>query len=773
MLCTALAWGQAEVDAPTVVIEARVSDDLSAIEGTLRFTGDPTCAFVDPLAVLPDPTNDLQGFRTFPGAPDHGTVRFEDGDFAQGIPFETLLPRRFGDVGTTHHGLMANGAWYPQAVCADGLPVAAWHVTVTLPQGAVGALGSSLGPDTLTWTGHGERASLAVVPHGHITQIPGTEVWWLTRGRPGGRVLRELSDNLALVPIPLSGAVVEAPLRRRLVRAGPQLAYLSARAFRVTPGLEFVHRSAVVQGLLEAWLPVADPFERQIAAAGIADVHQHALAGIDADRVLGFFRWVPRINALLSSRRIAYYSEILGRPHPGDPVRDDLVEALDPHSPGSVVAAQLDARYGPGTATDVGADLWMGESVASAAERHGVDAAWVDSWRAPYPRQDYRLDVHKGLSTVVITRYAPADAQLESVGVRVDGQTTDHLFAPGVTEIELDDPPRRVRFDPAGVTAQTSRTGERWPPRYDITLAGWIDTINLSQQQVFVTGFATLRRRYDTHNLFLGSLSTSRQDLISANVGYLRREGGLQDGISRPHRWRLNLGTSVLNPEFAETDGIQLAVDGFARYAWDTRISGDFPVRGRRLGASVGGGVIPGTIERWGNATLFATGVVSAHPRHAVATRGTATLAGSTVPHRLLTLGGPSAMRSIPTLPACPAIDTDTGVPLPCTELATERLVVLVEYRWAALRNLSVPMGIVWGSELQLAAGVEGVVARVDGQAVTATGVTAGVLGLGDMLGVETSGAGVTLAWPLWWHGIEELERTPVPQLYLKFQQAF
>jgi hypothetical protein len=46
------------------------------------------------------------------------------------------------------------------------------------------------------------------------------------------------------------------------------------------------------------------------------------------------------------------------------------------------------------------------------------------------------------------------------------------------------------------------------------------------------------------------------------------------------------------------------------------------------------------------------------------------------------------------------------------------------------------------------------------------------VLGLGDMLGADTSALGVLAAWPLLTGGLP-VEPTPVPELYLRFGQSF
>ncbi len=756
MICALLRLASAA----EVHIDAVVDPDLAHVRGTMSISHD-LLVLVDPLALLPDPGDDLQLQRTFPQAPDHGRIRWEDAGDGR-YTFETRLPHRFGDVGATRFGLFANGAWYPQPLTGDGLPEVSWTVTVTLPEGATGALGDVLGDGTLRWSGTADRASLAVVRRGHLTPLDARlhDVTLLTRGRPRRWLVRELEAQLALLPMSLDGSVVEAPMRRRLVRDGPGLAYVSDRAFRLTAGLRFVHRRAVARGLAAALVEVPDPFERDVAGAALGQAHAEALEGLETDRLLGAFRWVPQVNALLSSERTPFFAEILDRTHPGDPVRDDLVEILDPHTPGTAVVTQLDVRYGAGTGRCVGEAYASGDDPRPC----DVDLDWLDGWRREYPRlQDYTLEL--GEDRVTITRLDHGDAQPEALVVRIDGE--DHvLLADGLEVLEVDTPPRGVALDPERHVEQRSRSGDTLPPRYDVTLSGWLDSINVSQRLVFGSAWATLRRWYDTHNLVIGSVSNSRSDLVGVDLAWLRKEGPLQDGWSRPHRLRTSIGASVLNPGFAETDGLAVALDGAFSWAHDTRVSGDFPVRGHRVGFGVGGGLVPGE-DTWVSLSADALGIASFHPRHAVAARAAAAVARSSLPHRLLPLGSPGAMRSIPALPACPSDG-------PCTELATERAVAMAEYRWAPIRGWSVPGLLAWGSELQLAGGFEATAARVGGEPVWATGVTAGIYGLADVLGAEPTGAGVTLAWPLVLdERLVELERTAAPEIYLRFAQAF
>lgn len=781
----------AALAAPQIRIEATVDPSLQRVTGTMELP--EQLELLDPLSLLPEPGDDLQLLRTYPGAPSTGEVVWHrDGDH---LTFEATLPRRYGALGATRrHGLFANGGWYPQPTDGEAMPIATWDVVVHLPEGTTGALGDAVGTGTLAWHGQGERASLAVLPRGQLTRLEGPhhDVTLLTRAAPRPGLLRALERSLQQLPasvahgplvgdpddqqavfdgLLIQGAVVQTPQRRRLVRHGPGLAYLSDRAFRLSPGLGFVHRDAVDRGLLAAWVDDPDPFERELAAEAMGQVHELSVGGPNTGRLLRTFRWLPQVNSLLASRRTPFYSEILEQTHPGDPVLDDLVEVVDPYTSGRVVIAQLDDRYGQGTGRCVGYGLATGRELSQVATACSVDPAWLEGWRAPYPAQDYVLTVEP--DQITIDRQAPEGAQPEAVGLRIDRHTQTLLLSPGVHTLPLAQPPSSVSLDPRRHTQQLSRSGDGWPPRYDLTFSAWLTTINLSEVQVFGIGSATLRRLYDTHNLWIGSISNSASDLVAINLSYLRKEGPLLDGLRRPHRLRLKAGASLLDSSFAETNGLQIALDTRASWTHDTRVSGDFPLRGHRITAAIGGGHIPGTDDVWGNASLSALGIASLHPRHAVAAHGSLAAARSALPHRLLTLGGASRMRSIPILGACEGDDDED--PTQCNQLTSERAVARLEYRAAPARGWSVPLLLAWGTELQLTAGLEGTVARtIDGQGVWATGLTAGALGLGDVLGAESSGVGVTAAWPVAWSPLlTEIQGGPIPELYLRFTQAF
>ncbi|MBW2256658.1 MAG: hypothetical protein JRI25_18965, partial [Deltaproteobacteria bacterium] len=706
--------------------------------------------------------------RTYPGRPERGVVRYTRLDDHQ-WSFYAVPPRRFGDIGAIKRfGLFGNGGWYPQPIVEDGLPIAEWTVRVRIPDGTLGALGDTWGSDTLEWSGTGERASLAVLPRGVATSLPITNlaeeqatVTLLSRRKPRKVLVKELSKQLADTATEGAswrGVVVEAPLRRRLARPGRGLAYVSDRAYRVTAGFQRFHRVGVTRGVMEAFVDHGDPFVRAVSASGLSLRHAQVIAGADARSLLRYLSWIPTIDAILHSHRMPYYAEILEQAHPGDPVRDDLVEMFAPHAPGTAIALQLEDRYGPGTAWVVSEGVVLGLSLERSAIIAGVSPSWLQSWRTPYPEQDYRLTVQPDPPLVRVEREAPSTAPVEAVVVAIDGERSVRVMGPGPDTVVLLPPqrPTSVVVDPGRHTSQASRLGDAWPPRYHVNLAASITSINLSEGYLAGWGAAYLRRSGDTHNVLSGTIYTNSSSLVGLSFRFTRKEGRLLDGLSRPHRISLSFNPTLLNPRYASTDDGRVSLGAGLQYGWSSRTYTLFPVRGHGVALSLNAGFVPSTDRRWARVGAGWSGVASPHPRHALAAHADGAIATGDVDHRLLSLGGIDNLRSIPVNEV----------------IGTRRAVGLVEYRTALIRHASVPMLLGFGTELQLDVGGEVGAVWVDGAAKSAAGITVGITGVGEVFGFEERAVGVTVGWPVWVDGFES-SRAGKPAWYLRWAQAF
>lgn len=760
LLCSTLARA-----APVrVLIDARIDTELQTVRGYLHLESSTRVHLVDPLASLPMPDDDVFGPRTFPGAPEQGAVRFERID-EHSWWFYALLPRRYGDVGITAHGLFANGSWYPQPLVGGQPPTdVEWVVNLRGPADSTLVLGDRIGRGAARWQGRGERVSIAALRRAEITPIieGGVRLQLVTRGRPRPALVRQLRSSLPQShdwPGVLSGPVVEAPLRRRLVRPGRGMVYLSDRAFRVTPGLYRVHRVSVVRGVHAGLSTRVDPWVRSLIAGAVAQRYARRLEGLDASELARWAAWLPRIDTLLHSGRMPFVTEVFEQVFPGDPIRDDLMERYAPSVPGAVSMAQIADGWGEEAAEALGLALHEGLPPREAAELAGLPPDFLLAHRRPYPQQQLNLKLGPEPGTVGVGRSAPSQAPPEVVVVEIDAQRRPWITEEGTdATVMITEDPQRVRVDPEGHVQPTDRLGLSWPPRYILTAAAWVDTLNLSDLFVEATGALWIRRRHDTHNQVAATVFTDQQNLIGASVGYIRREGPLLDGLSRPHRISAWIRPALLSSSYAPVvEGGRTAVGAGMGYAWDTRVSRIFPVRGHRLAASAEAGVVPTTNHTWALAELSATGVLSPHPRHALVSRVDLGLAQGEVEHRLLPLGGPDGLRSISTTAA----------------LGSHRGLLQSEYRVAPIRGASVPALLAWGSSLQLSVGGELGLLHTENGPIRAAGLSTGLGVVGEVFGMEPQLMGLTLGWPLAVDG-GDLEPSPgSPQVYVRWWQSF
>lgn len=820
MLIIAPAW------ALQVELVATVSADLRRIEGTLR-TDEPV-TLQNPLAALPDPPDDRSLFRTFPGPIDRGVMVWERGSplpvveggrepgrgAGETWTFTVELPVRFGDVGVTPgDGLWANGGWYPQPVDASGRArVATWRVDVAFPEG-VGVLNGVVGQDRLAWAGESDRAALAIVLGARVYDVPAGRgaVRIVERAprvaRPADRpppaergypapepharqplvnarggaepamrryLARAVAEGWPLDTPPFVTVVEDRDLLR-LARPAPGMIFLSERTFRLQPGfLDPYHLGAVHHAVAAAALQqqpgFADGWVRDFGAAALTN----ALPAPSAGKLLGWFSWNPVVDALLYDGTLPFFSDVFDEAFP---TPSGIFERLGGRIPGGAAAAQVDDLAGEGTAVALTRALLAapaGELGALATAR-GVPAEVAAGWSSPYDYgQDYVVVVD-GVGARVERRARP-DAPAEVVVVKVDGQggglgANDPLVprvwvaGPGADALPIDgcegegcaDVERRSgvveRVEIGGHIKQAELSNDRWPNRWTLVVNGGLYNLTPSQHAFDLSAQLYLRQRNDSRNLFVIGADHDAQDIVSVDIGWVRYLGRLVDRRTRAHRLSFFAGPSLLDPAYRPTDQGAIAIGGGIGYSWDTRTDDFFALSGHRLSVGVGGGFVPQSVEQWASASLIGIKLVSPHPRHVFAFKAKAGWSSGDVEHRLLPLGGGSDVR---------------GVPEPAV-VANERVSANIEYRWAVFRNASLPLPLLYLSELHLSPGLDAGVAWRGADRFAAVGATLGVHVLSDFLGARPSLTGVTIAQPLWTEGFEATDT----QLYVDFFHAF
>jgi hypothetical protein len=767
---------RAEADAQ-VRVTARVRPDLQTIEGEIVVEEGAGLRLVDTLAQLPVPTDDVLARRTFPNGPEEGWTHLTKtgpGSWS----FYSVIPRRYGASGMVPgHGLFMNGLWHPQPVSGHRPARVTWDVQLELPPGTVGVLNGSVGPERLSWAGTAERLALAVVPAGRAESLP----------IPAGRAVlvdhgpRRLKRDIRLAQLVTDGwpgpgmpelVIVEAPMHRRLARAGPGVLFVSDRAFRATGPLWSYHVAAVLRAMMDAGLPIEDAWARRIAAAAFTEAVR---PDKDVRSSLRLLSWIPEIDALLYDGRLPFYDDVFDEVWPGDRVHDDLDELLDPTTPALAVVRRLDARYGDGISARLGWALVGGATLEQASTQVGIPGDIVQDWR-PWP-DEQTLSVEVGPQDggpqsgkawkITVVRDGPADAPPEPIAIDIDG--TRHVWeapaGPSTWVYDQAARPTRVRADAASSVNQHPRNDDRWPQRITATAAIAPQVLNVGGGGLSASALLMFRRQYSSRWRVDVGLDTSPEDIIGATVGAVRYLGPLQDRRNRPFRLYFGAGPSLLNPDFRPVDGGSLAIGGFAGGAWETRVDPVFPRHGHRLSLGVSGGFVPSG-ESWRVARLSGVQILPLGGRVAVALRARGGLAAGSVEHRLINLGGSGEVQGLRS-------DAAVG----------DRLVSgSAELRWQVLRYASLPLPLVWLSDIQLQAGADaaslwGADPSCLGSAAecssAALGWSTGALLTGDVLGVRPSSIGLWVAGPVVVSDEALIDADTPVQVYLRITQAF
>lgn len=733
--------------APHVHIEATVDPSLQTIEGEIYIdeaTAKGPIRWVDPHTKLPLPTDDRTHFRTFPGRKERGKIGIRH-VAPNRVRFYTIIPKRFGDIGAKpNRYLTANGGWYPQPILQTDGTSLKWTVRVTVPPLMTAAVGQTVGQNTIHWEGHGDRVSLVVFRKATQTTIQehGIDVTVITPRKPRKVALKHLRTNLMRIRppgVPLRGVLVERPLRRRIARSGNGQGYFSDRAWRLTPGLQHIHHVSVTRALLPGLLPIHSRFEGELAAAALSLRHQEELKKADVTGLLKKFSWNPLVHTILYDKTLPFWGDVFNKTHPTDPLKDDLKEALSPHTPGTVIVKKLLMHYNIQQVWALGLGIASGLPLEQAAESAGIDIMHVTKWTKPYPIQDYSLEWTN--DAVWLKRTAQQDAQSEDVPVRINGELglIPMPKGPSKTRLTTKVDVTNLTIDPQGLTGQTSRFKDSWPPKLLATVAAWVSSVNLQQKYVVGYAGAWFRGKYDTRNVTSISVYANAIDSPGVQIGWSHRWGPLQDGLSRPNRFGLSINSAFIDPRFHPDFDPDLgqrlfAVGATASYAWDTRVSSIFPQRGKRLFMSVSGGHAPATGEGWLTTRLGLTGIIPLHPRHVLAAKLSGGWAMGGVDDRKLRLGGTNRLFSF----------------APNAAIGDVRGIAKAEYRVAAIRNASIPFGVVWLDEIQGKLGVEfGGIHSEDVGLQWGLGLTGGTSFILDLLGAKPFSVGVDIGIPI------------------------
>ncbi len=744
---------------PTITLTATLRDDLQTITGELRVEDGEGVRFIDALSLLPQPTSDTVALRTWPQQPEQGWVEITE--HSDSLSFYAILPRRYDASGfVPGRGVFLNGLWHPQPVRGSALEDAYWDVTLTLPEGTVGTLNGSYGTSEVRWQGQAERLAISAIPGGEIRSLPleaGELVVVDSRPRPA------LDERLAVLvesawpgPMAPDALVVVTPSRRRLCRPGPDVLFLSDRAFRATGGLWRYHSQAVRLGLLSAALPIAERWQRHLAAAAIAD---RLYEEPTPEELLGWFSWIPQIDDLLYDGRMPFFSEIFNETWPGDPLADDLQEIVDRHIPSRALLHRIDALYGEGTTLRLATGLLAGGSLHEATLAAGVPPAVLRDWLAWQDPVEMSVDVEE-LSEehwrITVDRVAEDNAPVEPVVVVIDEIERRLLLGPGSDRAVIEQPytPSAVQLDPDRRLYQTDRSDDRWPERWTAVVSFFPYELNIRAARLSAYANLGLRRQFSTLWRYDLGAYTDPENIIGASVRATRYLGPLVDRRYRVLRVWGGLGGAILDPDFRPVTGSPVVAEAFVGAAWDTRERLALSRSGHRISAAISGGMVPGSTEQWGSTVMTLLTQQPIGGRGVAVGRVRGGLASGDVEHRLLSLGGSGGVQGLP----------------PAAFLGSDRAIASGELRWLALHNVSVPIPLAWISEVQVSGGADIGTGSRDGVRVAATGWSAGLGFVADIVGADPNFGGIWLAGPAW---TTDDTLSDGLQLYVRISQPF
>lgn len=752
---------QAALAAPTITLTATLRADLQTITGALRMDDGEGVRLVDALSLLPMPDSDTVALRTWPRSAERGWVEIDEHRDGS-MDFYAILPRRYGASGVVPgRGVFLNGLWHPQPVRGNALENVEWDVTLTLPKDTVGTLNGVYGTGTLRYRGTAERLAISAIPGGEIRSLPleaGELVVVDSRPRPKlDAHLTEVVESSWPGPMAPDALVVVTPSRRRLCRPGPDVLFLSDRAFRATGGLWQYHVSAVRLGLLSAALPIQEGWQRHLAAAAISERLNVAPT---PEELLGWFSWIPQIDDLLYDGQMPFFAEIFNETWPGDPLADDLQEIIDRRIPARALLDRIDALYGEDSTLRLARELLSGQSLNNATIAAGVPPVSLRDWMSWSEPSELSVEVTEqadGTWRITVVRQADDEAPIEPVLLVID--TVEHhlLLGPGPARESIVQPypPSSVQLDPDHELLQENRSDDRWPERWTAVVSFFPYELNVSQRQLSAYANVGLRRRFNTRWRYNLGLYTDQENKLGGSVSAVRYLGPLIDRRYRVMRVWGGLGSALLNSGFRPVTGGPVVVEGFLGAAWDTRERLALSRSGHRLSTSTSAGLVPGSNEQWVSGSMTALGQVPIGGRLVLVGRAKGGLASGEVEHRLLSLGGSGGVQGLP-----------AG-----SVLGNRRAIGSAELRWLALNNTAVPIPLAWVSQMQVSGGLDlGSASGREGLS-SAVGWSAGLAFTAEIVGADPNFGGVWLAGPVWTDGQTEAEAGL--QLYVRISQPF
>ncbi|MEE2904112.1 MAG: hypothetical protein VYC39_17425 [Myxococcota bacterium] len=490
------------------------------------------------------------GFEVFEAKLNHDECKLDLGDFAESthlascpgdgiltIEGEMVVPHRAGPFGTSDSQLTLGGYWMPQIIKTSTSTMC--EVLIHVPDDTF-LLSPKANLKTKTSSGTVFRANYAC----HAAEMP----LIVRRGEPevetfeGGAVRLIHDDRAKLELRAFRGAFekavslleelgwwspessiqfIDVDLQHMLAYSVEGASLVSRRAFRVLPleRIERFHELEVVRVFFSHYFREVKGRTRQTAevlGTWLQElyVRKHFRARDDASDFLGIWRFVPMIDAMITSPDLPFASSYFRRVAKPDPNAEEFTKEPRQTQKGQVVYHKILDRLGFDRSSDFLRKVGQGYSLEMGVEEVlGND--FIQDWFGPLPKLQYSLGkITQQPSRVEIQIIREGDQAAEPIELRLidnSGESSLHLVPSSVAAIRTYtattvQPIEEVILDPRGRLLETATASKPSPLWYNRTHPIWRVVVNYFELQFSATdgefsSSADLRlyREHDPH----------------------------------------------------------------------------------------------------------------------------------------------------------------------------------------------------------------------------------------------------------------------------------
>jgi hypothetical protein len=531
------------------------------------------------------------------------------------IHAQLKLPRRTGLFGSFDGRITLAGGWFPKVLGASPIheldvqhPPEFRLVGADLQKRTEAFVRRTVG-DSFSLILRGPKTVTTVLADGSVEltheTMSAASVRRLEQAIQSGLAFWQSEGLAALKP---RIHVIGVPMRRDLARAFSSSVLLSDRVFQTTPleRIERFHEIEFLRAFFATGLMQTYGFSNRSAkvlAAWLRDryVETQFSRKDDAHEVIGFWRMLPVIDAMLVSPDLSFaptYFRALSGP---DLHYEDFSSPFVSRQNASLLYEKILDRLGKKNTADLLKKVLAGLSLKLMIDQK-LGASFMKQWSGPYPKVQYRLGaIQEKTAGFEIEVIRDGDIISEPVVISVtdSSDTTTRYRVPAsrarlrVLTASLSANVASIHLDPDGRLIETPsesqpspRFDHRSPPRWNILLNNFsllVSATDASFASAIDLGFY---RRHDLRWRFALGAEVSPE---AYRLGARARYGfGRRIHAGRLAQWLGGMFFSDhLRADFGSTPKASQGAGGILYYGFDNRRSYWAPGAGQGLRASM------------------------------------------------------------------------------------------------------------------------------------------------------------------------------------------